>query len=79
MLQTEKELKIVLVGSSSVGKSSLLFRFIDSKFVESTLSTIGVDFKFRMLNLRGKRIKLQIWDTAGTAEATQARRTSGPS
>lgn len=59
----------MLVGSSSVGKSSLLFRFIDSTFVESTLSTIGVDFKFRMLNVRGKLIKLQIWDTAGTLTA----------
>lgn len=49
----DKELKIVLVGSSSVGKSSLLFRFIDSKFVESTLSTIGVDFKFRTLDVAG--------------------------
>mgnify|MGYP000873631888 FL=1 len=66
----DQELKIVLVGSSSVGKSSLLFRFIDSKFVESTLSTIGVDFKFRTLNVKGQRVKLQIWDTAGTASET---------
>jgi Ras-related protein Rab-1A len=61
----DQELKIVLVGSSSVGKSSLLFRFIDSKFVESTLSTIGVDFKFRTLTIKNQRVKLQIWDTAG--------------
>lgn len=53
------------MGSSSVGKSSLLVRFIDSKFTESTLATIGVDFKFRIMQVAGQPVKLQIWDTAG--------------
>jgi Ras-related protein Rab-1A len=48
-----------------VGKSSLLVRFIDSKFTESTLATIGVDFKFRTMQVAGQPVKLQIWDTAG--------------
>lgn len=66
MLQAaDKEIKIVVVGSSSVGKSSLLVRFIDSQFTESTLATIGVDFKFREMVVGGKRVKVQIWDTAG--------------
>lgn len=43
--------KIVLIGDSSVGKSSLLRRFADDSFEESYLATIGVDFKFKYLPL----------------------------
>lgn len=59
------EFRIVLVGESGVGKSSLLIRFIDDKFNDQLLSTIGVDFHFRTLDINGEKIKLQIWDTAG--------------
>ena len=58
--------KIVIVGNSFVGKSSLLLRFTDDKFDENFLSTIGVDFKFKTITVKDKKIKLQIWDTAGT-------------
>jgi Ras-related protein Rab-1A len=43
----EYQYKIVLIGDSSVGKSSLLQRFADDSFEESYLATIGVDFKFK--------------------------------
>ncbi len=43
--------KIVLIGDSSVGKSSLLRRFADDSFEESYLATIGVDFKFKYVLL----------------------------
>lgn len=36
-------------------------------YYDNSLSTIGVDFKFRNIDLEGKVVKLQIWDTAGTA------------
>nr|ABY85791.1 GTPase Rab1 [Larix kaempferi] len=57
--------KLLLIGDSGVGKSCLLLRFADDSYVDSYISTIGVDFKIRTIELDGKAIKLQIWDTAG--------------
>ncbi|KAL6500880.1 Ras-related protein RABC2a [Orobanche hederae] len=56
--------KILLVGDSAVGKSSLLVSFI-SNVVEDLSPTIGVDFKIKFLTVGDKRLKLTIWDTAG--------------
>lgn len=57
--------KILLLGSSAVGKSSLLLRFADDTFKDNQISTIGVDWKIRTVELDGKQIKLQLWDSAG--------------
>lgn len=57
--------KILLVGDSGVGKSSLLLRFTEDTFMDTFISTIGVDFKIRVITVGDKRYKLQIWDTAG--------------
>ncbi|KAF8395289.1 hypothetical protein HHK36_019232 [Tetracentron sinense] len=56
--------KILLIGDSGVGKSSLIVSFI-SNSVENLSPTIGVDFKIKLLTIGGKRLKLTIWDTAG--------------
>lgn len=57
--------KVVIVGKSSVGKSSIMLKFTDDRFTENYLTTIGVDFKFRSFKLKEEAFKLQIWDTAG--------------
>lgn len=57
--------KIILIGESGVGKSSLLLRYTDDQFSSNHITTIGVDFKIRSVELGDKIFKLQIWDTAG--------------
>ncbi|KAH7825119.1 Rab11a [Monocercomonoides exilis] len=57
--------KIVLIGDSGVGKSNLLSRYTRNEFNLESKSTIGVEFATRSIQIEGKTIKAQIWDTAG--------------
>ena len=57
--------KLIIIGDSGIGKSCLLNRFADDIFTDSYISTIGVDFKIRTIEVNGRLCKLQIWDTAG--------------
>ena len=57
--------KLLLIGDSSVGKTAILLRFADDSFSPNFISTIGIDFRIKTVEIRGKKIKLQIWDTAG--------------
>ena len=57
--------KLVIIGDSGVGKSCVLLRFADDTFTENFYSTIGVDFRFKCLEIGDRKCKLQIWDTAG--------------
>ncbi|CAG8783638.1 25874_t:CDS:2, partial [Dentiscutata erythropus] len=58
-------INLLLIGDPAVGKSSLLLRFSDDSFNPNFIVTIGIDFKIRTIELDGKVIKLQIWDTSG--------------
>ena len=57
--------KLVIIGDSGVGKSCILLRFADDTFTENYYSTIGVDFRFKCVDIGERKCKLQIWDTAG--------------
>ena len=58
-------LKILMVGESNVGKSCLMLKYVNDMFSSTFITTIGIDFKYKYINIDDKRIKLQIWDTAG--------------
>jgi len=57
--------KIIVLGESGVGKTCLSFRFCAGKFPLHSESTIGLDFREKIVELDGERLKLQLWDTAG--------------
>ena len=63
--QTDALVKLVLIGASNSGKTSLLLRFVDEAFTEGYQNTIGVDFKMKTVAIDGKVAKIQVWDTAG--------------
>ncbi|XWV26549.1 rab family small GTPase [Tupanvirus soda lake] len=58
-------IKIIIAGESGVGKSALLTRYCDNNYSINYTSTIGVDFRTKILDINNKKVKLQIWDTAG--------------
>lgn len=53
--------KILIIGNSSVGKTSFLFRYSDDLFSSAFISTVGIDFKVKTVVREDKTIKLQIW------------------
>ena len=57
--------KVLLLGDSDVGKSSLILRYTEETFNSKLVNSIGVDFKMKKREIDGKVIKVQIWDTAG--------------
>ena len=57
--------KILTIGESGVGKTCILRRFVEDKFLKNHLATIGIDFKTKNIIVDGVQVKLKIWDTAG--------------
>ena len=57
--------KLLMVGSSGAGKSSIVSRFAEDVFDEELSTTIGVDFKVKYIKENDKTVKLMVWDTAG--------------
>ena len=58
-------IKILTLGDTEVGKTSIVLRYADDKFNDSKISTIGIDFKIKQVNKGGESIKVSIYDTAG--------------
>jgi small GTP-binding protein len=61
----ENRLKMLIIGDSSCGKTSMLIKYADNKFSPIYMSTIGIDFKIKHVTVQNKRYRLHIWDTAG--------------
>lgn len=57
--------KLVIIGDSAVGKTNILLRFVNDQYKISHITTIGVDYKVKIIPIDGINIKMQIWDTAG--------------
>ena len=57
--------KAIIIGDSGTGKSSLLHRFTENTYTEDHAQTIGVEFAQKVINVVGRKVKLQVWDTAG--------------
>jgi small GTP-binding protein len=65
MSEGDPLVKILIIGESSVGKSCILVRYSEDRFQDSFITTVGIDFKIRPVSVNGRRLRLQIWDTAG--------------
>eukprot|EP00116_Pleurobrachia_bachei_P012807 sb/3473069/ len=65
MLDDVTRFKVILLGDSGVGKSSLLVQFTESKFASNLSTTIGIDYKKTRLIIENQPVVLDIWDTAG--------------
>jgi small GTP-binding protein len=57
--------KCIVIGDSGAGKSSILSRFTENRFLDESNQTIGVEFASRLVQLKDRSVKLHIWDTAG--------------
>ena len=58
-------IKLLTLGDTEVGKTSIVLRYSDDKFHQNKISTIGVDFKVKMVTKGNEKIKISIYDTAG--------------
>ena len=61
----EYVIKILTLGDSGVGKTSIIQKFVNDKFSQNMLSTIGVDFQSKIIMIDNTKVKLKIWDTTG--------------
>eukprot|EP00928_Gymnodinium_smaydae_P056172 TRINITY_DN395_c0_g1_i1.p1 TRINITY_DN395_c0_g1~~TRINITY_DN395_c0_g1_i1.p1 ORF type:complete len:279 (-),score=53.89 TRINITY_DN395_c0_g1_i1:246-1082(-) len=77
-IRGENLFKFVILGDEAVGKSCLLWQFIDGSFRTHHKVTVGVEFASKVVTVFGKKIKLQCWDTAGLLRYRNLIRTYFP-
>ena len=61
----DQKIKIMVIGESLVGKTALITKITKNTFGGAYLTTVGIDFQDKFLNINGKEIKIELWDTAG--------------
>jgi small GTP-binding protein len=59
------QFKFIVIGSTGTGKTSIVRRLCENKFVKGTQSTVGIEYFTNVVNLGGRAVKMMIWDTAG--------------
>ena len=57
--------KFIVVGDPGVGKTTLVQKFVSNKFSRIYDTTIGVEYNMKVLDINGKKIRVELWDTAG--------------
>ena len=62
---SEKVIKLIVLGDASVGKTATIIRYTDNTFLDNTIGTVGIDFKWKFIKWQNENVKLQVWDTAG--------------
>lgn len=73
MSQTSKgQVHILLVGDSGVGKTALAHRMVENQFISDTRTTVGVTFLAKTVDVDGRAVSVQVWDTAGQVSPTCA-------
>ncbi len=63
--QYDYQVKLLMIGESGVGKTCIIQRFARNDFTLNHLATIAIDFRMKSIDIKGKKLKMQIWDTAG--------------
>ena len=61
----DQKIKIMIIGESLVRKTALITRYTNNSFSGTYLTTVGIDFQTKLLNINDKTIKVELWDTAG--------------
>lgn len=61
----QPKLNLLMLGDSMVGKTSLMYRFVEEKFQMDMKHTVGMAFLTKMMDVNGSSVKVQVWDTAG--------------
>jgi len=61
----DQNIKLLLIGDSGVGKTCLMLRYAQGTFCETFITTVGIDYKYKFIEIAGKKVRLEIWDTAG--------------
>lgn len=57
--------KVIVIGNSNVGKTSIVNRFVGDRFDQNYKATVAADFQTKIMNINGSEVRLQIWDLVG--------------
>jgi small GTP-binding protein len=72
---TNNEIKLIIIGKSGVGKTSLVNKWTKNKFIEEYKATIASEFGFKIYEYEGKYYRIQLWDIAGQDNNSMVLRT----